>query len=111
MNITMSDEEFNDTIDDATNAVLAAVNTLLFDRYGKRAYTTAERIHELKVVLHMVEAYTTETYVWGNLDVMVKHPYRADPIAEEVTCSECDDLFTRRIGENIQNCLKCDACY
>lgn len=78
MNITMSDEEFNDTIDDATNAVLAAVNTLLFDRHGKRAYTAEERDHELKVVLHMVEAFATETYVWGNLDVMVKHPYRGE---------------------------------
>ena len=74
----MSDAEFNDTIDDATNAVIEAVNTLLFDRYGKRVYTAVERDHELKVILHMVEAYATETYEWGNLDVMVKYPYRRE---------------------------------
>jgi propanediol dehydratase large subunit len=78
MNITMSDEEFNTTIDDATNAVIEAVNTLLFDRYGKRAYTAEEREHELKVVLHMIKAYATEVYVYGDLDVMVAHPYRGE---------------------------------
>lgn len=111
MKLTMSDEEFNTTIDDASNAVIAAVNTLLFDRYGKREYTAAERDHELKVVLHMVEAYATETYVWGNLDVMVKKPHYVNPIAEEVTCGDCGDLFTRRIGSGVKICSICDASY
>ena len=79
MNITMSDEEFNDTIDAATNAVLAVVNTLLFDHHGKRAYTTEERQHELDVVLAMVELHVIDANVYDNLDVMVKNPYRGDP--------------------------------
>jgi len=79
MNITMSDAQFNDTIDDATNAVVEAVNTLLFDHYGKRAYTAEERQHELDVVLAMVELHVIDANVYGNLDVMVKNPYRGDP--------------------------------
>lgn len=108
MNTTMSDEEFNNTIEDASTAVIEAVNTLLFDRYGKGPYTAAQRDHELNVVLMLVKGYTTEQFVWGNLDVIVSKPVHNDYVAEEVTCERCGDLFTRRVGDLWVNCTRCD---
>jgi hypothetical protein len=78
MNLTKSDEEYHTCIDDATNAILDAVNTRLFDRHGKRAYTTAEITSELETVIGNVRAWATEAYIYGNLDVILKYPYKGD---------------------------------
>ena len=71
----MSDEQFDETINEASVAVQALVNALLFDRYGTTQVTAEARAQELKVVMAMLEAYTDITFVWGDLDFTVKKPY------------------------------------
>ncbi len=75
MNLTMTDEQFNDAMEEASIAVQALVNTILFDRYGKREYTTAERSHELKVIMKLLEGYTEAVYIWNDFDIGVPKPY------------------------------------
>jgi len=70
VNITQSDQEFDATIDEAVVAVAAAVNTRLFDKYGKREYTFVEVAAELDGILGMVKVGATEFYLYGKLRVI-----------------------------------------
>jgi len=69
MNYTQSDKEFNETIDEATNAIIAAVNTVLFDKHGKREYTLTEVAVELDAIFDNVKINVTEFYLYGKLGV------------------------------------------